>query len=180
MNDFSENYWKKRIETCVKALEKNNFDVFVAKDPAEANHIILEDILPAAGAKTVSWGDSMTLHATGVMAVIRENPDIELIETFAADVPREEIIERRRRALLVDLFFTGTNALTESGKLVNLDMVGNRVAGVIFGPKNVVITVGRNKLVSGSEIGDQAALRGRILFSSFWYRLSDSHRSRAC
>ena len=30
--------------------------------------------------------------------------------------------ERRRQALLVDLFLTGTNAVTEDGVLVNLDM----------------------------------------------------------
>jgi hypothetical protein len=36
----------------------------------------------------------------------------------------------------------------EAGKLVNLDMVGNRIAGIIFGPQHVIITAGRNKIVS--------------------------------
>ena len=58
------------------------------------------------------------------------------------------LLERRRQALLVDLFFTGTNGLTETGQLVNLDMVGNRVAGITYGPRKVIITVGRNKLVA--------------------------------
>jgi hypothetical protein len=79
-----------------------------------------------------------------------------------AGIPRAEIIERRRRALLVDLFITGTNAITECGKLVNLDMVGNRVAAIAFGPKNVVILAGRNKIVPDiagamSRIMDYAA-----------------------
>ncbi|MDX9839949.1 MAG: lactate utilization protein, partial [Desulfobulbus sp.] len=60
---------------------------------------------------------------------------------------RTEILERRRQALLADLFFTGTNAITEKGQLVNLDMVGNRVAGLTYGPRHVILTVGRNKLV---------------------------------
>lgn len=67
-----------------------------------------------------------------------------LIKTFEDGVPREEIIERRRQALLVDVFLTGSNAITECGKLVNLDMVGNRIAGIMFGPKTVIIVVGRN------------------------------------
>jgi L-lactate utilization protein LutB len=56
-------------------------------------------------------------------------------------------LERRRQALLADLFFTGSNAVTETGLLVNLDMVGNRVAGITFGPKHVVLFIGRNKIV---------------------------------
>lgn len=35
--------------------------------------------------------------------------------------------------------------------LVNLDMIGNRVGSITFGPKFVVIVVGRNKLVSNLD-----------------------------
>ena len=55
------------------------------------------------------------------------------------------------RELLADLFITGTNAVTETGKLVNLDMTGNRVASITFGPKNVILLVGRNKVVPDLE-----------------------------
>ena len=37
--------------------------------------------------------------------------------------------------------------MTETGQLVNLDMIGNRVGALTFGPKNVIILVGRNKIV---------------------------------
>ena len=90
----------------------------------------------------------MTLYATGVLDTLKENPDINVIETFAKGVPREKILERRRQALLVDVFLTGSNGLTENGELVNLDMVGNRIAGIIFGPRHVIITVGRNKIAT--------------------------------
>ena len=56
-------------------------------------------------------------------------------------------LERRRQALLADLFITGANAITEKGQLVNLDMYGNRVAGLTFGPKHVIVMAGRNKIV---------------------------------
>lgn len=52
-----------------------------------------------------------------------------------------------RRALLSDLFLTGTNAVTSCGRLVNLDMIGNRTAAISFGPKKVVLFVGQNKIV---------------------------------
>jgi len=151
MENTTEIYWKRRLEKCKNALENNNFDAYLAEDSLEANQIIIKEIIPKLDAKSASWGDSMTLHSTRVLNTLRKNPDIHLIETFAEGVPREEILERRRQALLVDIFFSGSNALTETGKLVNLDMVGNRIAGIIFGPQHVIITVGRNKIVSGVE-----------------------------
>jgi hypothetical protein len=93
----------------------------------------------------------MTLHQTGILDEIKKNQTISLIETFAKDVPREELLERRRKALLVDLFFTGTNAVTEAGQLVNLDMVGNRVGAITYGPRYVVLLIGRNKIVGNLD-----------------------------
>ena len=151
MTAIKDKYWQLRLEKCKAALERNKFETFLVADTAEAHRLIMEQLLPAINPRSVSWGDSMTLRATGVLEAIREREEINLIETFAQDTPRELLLERRRQALLVDLFFTGTNALTETGKLVNLDMVGNRVAGIAYGPRQVIITVGRNKLVTEVE-----------------------------
>jgi L-lactate utilization protein LutB len=155
MRNPVSNFWTSRLERCRQALEKNNFQAFVAGDAAQAKAIFHSQVLPGLEVKTVSWGDSMTLHATGILDHFRQNPDFDLIETFENRVPREKIIEKRRRALLADLFFTGSNAVTESGCLVNLDMVGNRVAGLTFGPRTVVVTMGRNKIVSDLETAMQ-------------------------
>jgi L-lactate utilization protein LutB len=147
MDNPLEHYWNQRLERCKQALERNDFEVFLADNPIRARDIILQEILPKTAAMTVSWGDSMTLHRTGVLDVLKRNPSFNILETFDNTLPRQEIIERRRQALLVDLFFTGTNAVTESGTLVNLDMLGNRIAAITFGPRHVVVTVGRNKII---------------------------------
>jgi hypothetical protein len=55
-----------------------------------------------------------------------------------------------RRQLTCDLFLSGTNALTLSGELVNIDATGNRVAAMFFGPRKVIVVAGRNKLVDGT------------------------------
>ncbi len=146
-----ENYWQKRLSEVKKALEDNNFEVFVADNAADASKIVQEEILPKTGAKTVSWGGSMTFIATGLYNSIKDNPNLEILDTFNKSLSGEEKTELRRRSLLVDLFITGTNALTEMGQLVNLDMIGNRIGGITFGPKHVVILVGRNKIVSDLE-----------------------------
>jgi hypothetical protein len=109
---------------------------------------LLKEILPKTGAKSVSWGGSLTFIDSGIYDAIKDNSDLEVLDTFDRNIPREQSLEARRQALLVDLFITGTNAITETGQLVNLDMYGNRIAAITFGPKSVVILVGRNKVVS--------------------------------
>ncbi|MGO9139177.1 MAG: lactate utilization protein [Syntrophales bacterium] len=162
MDTVSSQYWRERLRICKESLQENAFEAFVAEDRVQARNIVLEEIFPATRAKSASWGDSMTLHATGILDVLLTYPGLSIVKTFESGVPRAEIIERRRQALLVDFFITGTNAITECGKLVNLDMVGNRVAAIAFGPKTVVILVGRNKIVPDiagamSRISDYAA-----------------------
>lgn len=41
MAEYIDFYWEKRIEKCKEALEKNNFEVFLAEDPADANRLII-------------------------------------------------------------------------------------------------------------------------------------------
>ena len=147
MPDPIDTYWQLRLERCKTSLEKNNFEVFMAADTRSAGAIFLKDILPGIKVNSAAWGDSMTMLATGVLDIVKSNPGIQLIDPFDAQASAQERLERRRQALLADLFFTGSNAVTETGLLVNLDMVGNRVAGITFGPKHVVLFIGRNKIV---------------------------------
>lgn len=142
-----ENYWTLHLETLKETLEKNNFEVFIVADAAAAKALVLDKILPAAAPQTVSWGGSMTFIGSGLYQVLCEAPGITAIDTADATVDAQEKMARRRQALGVDLFFTGSNAVTEHGQLVNLDMQGNRVAALTFGPKKVVVLVGRNKIV---------------------------------
>jgi L-lactate utilization protein LutB len=146
-------YWKIKLEDVKDALEANNFEAFVAQDVAEARKIVLDEIIPKTGAKTVSWGGSMTFIATGLYEALKAAADMEVLDTFDKGLSPEERLERRRQALMVDIFLTGTNAVTETGMLVNLDMYGNRVAGITFGPKTVIILVGRNKIVADLNDG---------------------------
>ncbi|EFL49858.1 protein of unknown function DUF1121 [Solidesulfovibrio fructosivorans JJ]] len=142
-----ETYYAKRLEELAKALQGNHFNAHVVPDAAAARDLVINEILPASGAKTVAYGGSATLLATGLPAELAAMPDIEVINTLDKTLSAEQAYERRRQALLSDLFFTGTNAVTEDGVLVNLDMIGNRACAIAFGPKRVVVFVGRNKIV---------------------------------
>jgi L-lactate utilization protein LutB len=146
-----EHYWEVRLADLKKTLEGNNFEVFLAGNTDEAKRIVVEEIIPTTQAKRVSWGGSQTFRATGLYEILRRDDSLEAIDTFDKTISPQETLERRRQALLADLFVTGANAVTETGQLVNLDMIGNRIAALTFGPTYVVVIVGRNKVVPDIE-----------------------------
>jgi len=144
------------ITKTINSLKSNGFDVWFAVDHIEAEQIFWEEVFRTVHPNTVSWGDSMTLHSTNIIPRLKETQGVELIETFSERLTREEIIHNRKKAFSSDMFLTGTNAVTINGQLINLDMTGNRVAGIAFGPENVVLFIGVNKIV---EDIDQAMIR---------------------
>ena len=116
MDQPIENYSKLRLTDLKTALESNNFDVYLAENKQAACETVLKDIIPNLNARTISWGGSMTFMDTGLYAQLKENSDLEVLDTFDKKITAEEMLERRRQALLVDLFITGTNSVTETGQ----------------------------------------------------------------
>ena len=145
-----EDYWTCRLTDLKESLEKNNFDVYLAGDAASARDIVLEELAKARPA-SISWGGSLTLHQIQLYNPLKERTDLNVLDPFDKALSPAEAYEIRRQALLADFYITGTNAVTEAGQLVNLDMTGNRVAALTFGPKTVVVLLGRNKLVNSLE-----------------------------
>ena len=144
-------YWNIKLNSLKENLEKNNFEVFVAGSLKEVRSIVMGTLIPRIKPASISWGGSMTYVASGLYEELKESPSITVLDTFDKDLSAEESLERRRQSLLVDLYITGTNAVTESGMLVNLDMIGNRIAALTFGPKDVILIIGRNKIVPDLE-----------------------------
>jgi hypothetical protein len=134
-------------------LEINGFAVYVVDSASKAKEVFFGEILPALRPRSVSYADSLTLRETGIIQEVKELANIEFIETFDRTKPWDENIELRRKALLVDLFLAGANAITVGGQIVNLDMLGNRIGGITFGPKEVVLVAGKNKIVRDIEAG---------------------------
>ncbi len=152
---------KGRLAQVRKALEHNGFEAYLLGSADAARDFIITELLPRLmdedKVTTASFGGSMSLVDSGVYDAVRSHPDLRVLDTYDTSIPRYEVLDLRRRALLVDVFITGINAVTENGKLVNLDGTGNRVAALAFGPRHVVALVGRNKIVP-----DEAAARVRI------------------
>ncbi|MCK4352378.1 lactate utilization protein [candidate division WOR-3 bacterium] len=143
--------WHKEImvDKVIEALNKRNYDAFYAPTRKEGLKLVM-GLIPES--TTVGLGGSMTVAELGILKAL-ENGNYELYNQYNPKIPRGEAIELRRKSLTAEYFVTGTNALTINGELINLDGVGNRVAGITYGPKNVIIVVGINKIVNSIEEG---------------------------
>ncbi len=146
------------IARCAAALRRHHFDVVTVKTPEEAFEVMRATV-EAEQPKLVSFGDSMTMRATGIIEWLRADSRWTLLDGFDASMPRPERLEIRRQALLCDLFVTGINAVTEQGTLHWLDMVGNRIAPVAFGPRKVILVAGRNKITASREEAEERIRR---------------------
>ena len=147
-----------RLARCAEALRRHGFEAVVTKDAQEAFER-LRAAVEAEMPELVSFGDSMTMRDTGIVEWLRRDGRWRLLDGFDASMPRPERLEIRRQALLSDLFVTGINAVTEEGTLPWLDMVGNRIAPVAFGPRKVVIVAGRNKVVADRDAAEERIRR---------------------
>ena len=126
----------------VKALESRNMEAYYVKTKEAALAKALE--LSPEGS-SISWGGTMSAQEIGLTdALHKGNYDVydrEQVET------REEKEKIAHQALNCDFFIGSTNALSEDGVLVNVDGNANRVAAFAYGPKNVLLIVGMNKVV---------------------------------
>ena len=102
---------------------------------------------------SVGLGGSESVKEIGLLDYLINKKDIILFNQYEDGISMDENIHRRRQGLVSDIFVTSTNAITKDGKLVNADGSGNRVAAFSYGPKNVLVIVGINKIVENLEAG---------------------------
>ena len=132
----------------LKALENNGFDVVLVNNVEEAEKLTLQEIPRGS---SISMGGSVTLNMTGLLQKFRSE-EYSFFERFAQPT-WEDTVKVMRESLLSDYLVTGTNAITEDGKLLQVDSGGNRVAGMAYGPKNVIVISGINKIVADTHEG---------------------------
>lgn len=138
------------MKKLIENLEKNGFEVIEVQSGTEALHVSKQFI--KEGMK-VGLGGSTTVAQVGLLAYVTQKENITLFNQYEAGIDMEENMRRRREGMLSDLYITSCNALTENGELVNADGSGNRVAAQIFGPKKVLLLVGKNKIVKDLHAG---------------------------
>jgi L-lactate utilization protein LutB len=139
----------------VKAFENRRFEAYYCPDIPEAAEKVFS-LIPKE--HVVAWGGSMTADAMDLFAQT-EKRGYKVINRDAAKSP-EEKVDLMRKALLCDTFLMSSNAISEDGILVNIDGNGNRVAALCYGPKQVIVVAGLNKVV---KTLDDAVSRARSI-----------------
>ena len=137
-------YWLTRMKRVKRALERNGIKAYVAKTGDEARKKVLSLVRKGA---TVGLGGSRTSMEIGLLDALRSGGYC-LYDQYAPGLNLENSGEVRKKGTHAEYFVSGSNAITNDGKLVNVDGVGNRLAGFCFGPEKVIIVAGRNKIVA--------------------------------
>ena len=142
----------------IENLEKNNMKGYYAKDKNEALDIV-KGLL--SDGDLVGVGGSMSLFECGVIDHLRCGK-YEFLDRYKENLSREEINDIYRKSFYADAYLCSSNAITVNGDLYNVDGNSNRVAAICYGPKSVIMLVGKNKIVKNI---DEAARRVKTIAS---------------
>jgi len=132
-----------RIRKTMENLERNKMKPYFVENREQLIDIVRGLV---KNDKLITSGGSATLKESGVIEMLQS----EFASAFAARPvggSAEQMRDFFRSEFSSDTFLASTNALTEDGELYNVDGNGNRVAAMIYGPTQVIIVTGVNKIV---------------------------------
>ena len=129
---------KKVIET----LKKRGFLTIECDNAEDAKKYLLNEIPPD---KSVGIGGSVTIEQLQIYEdLINRGNTI-----YWHWKPQNDIFTERMNASSSDVYLCSVNALLTDGRMINIDGTGNRLSATLWGPKQVYIVIGKNKIVDG-------------------------------
>lgn len=147
MNEKITERNRKLAEKVLKGLESRNMEGHYAETREEALKIALE-LIPEGS--SIGWGGSTSIAEIGLKdAVCSGNYTVYNRDACATPEEKRAV---ELQCMGSEYFLCSTNAMTEDGILVNIDGKGNRVAAITWGPENVLMIVGMNKVVKDLDV----------------------------
>lgn len=140
-------YIEKQIERTIKNLNSRNMEGYYVNNTEQLFQKIKEFIVEGS---TIGVGDSMTLFETKIIDFLRDG-SCNFLDKYEEKLTKDEKREIYIKNFSADTFISSTNAITENGELYNIDGNGSRVAPMLYGPKQVIIVAGINKIVKNLE-----------------------------
>lgn len=146
MNQSPQQEWNQKLgKNLVSALNTRHFWAYYCPNKEDA---IKQALALIPDGNSVTWGGSDTIRAIGLIQKVKEGNYI----VYDRDtVPSENWPDYEREHYFSDTYLTSVNAVSEDGQLCLIDKVGNRAASLIFGPKNIIVIVGINKVVKTAD-----------------------------
>lgn len=141
MSEQRKLYYEKRGVQLVENLKKRHFDAYYC--PTKEAALTKALALIPEGA-SVGWGGALSARQIGLQDAVR-NGNYRVIDREACTTA-EQKEQAARDCMFADFFITGANALSMDGQMVNIDGIGNRVAAIVYGPANILVIAGMNKV----------------------------------
>jgi len=135
-----------KIEKLIQNFKLRNIDTYFFQTLEDAKEYLLK-IVPDNC--TIGIGHSATLQKMNITEGLIERGNIVYDKELAKN--KNESLSLKKKALTADWYITGSNAISVDGRIVNVDHSGNRAAAIIFGPDNVIVIVGINKIVDTAD-----------------------------
>ena len=135
--------YKNRADGIIKKLGLRKMEGYYADNMEEPCKKVLE--LIGSSPKSIAYGGSMTIDHSDLKQKIKDaGHDLIIREDYKTD---DEIKQLKAKMINADTFLMSTNAITLDGELINIDGRGNRVSYMIYGPEQVIVIAGMNKVV---------------------------------
>jgi len=146
MEQATRSYFDKRGEVLVKNLQKRHFEAYYCATKEEALKQALS-LIPEGS--TVGWGGAISAAQVGVQEAVHAG-NYTVIDRDQFSDPAEKL-RCMRQCFDADYFITGANAISLDGQMVNIDGNGNRVGMIVYGPRNIIVVAGMNKVCATLE-----------------------------
>ena len=153
MSTPKQQYYENLADSLIDKFNLRGIEGYYCETKEEALLTAKRFLTPGC---SVSWGGSMTLEEIGLIDDLK-NSDYTVFDRTTAKT-QEEKDALYAEVSHCDYYFMSTNAISLDGQLVNVDGLGNRVASLIHGPKNVVIVAGMNKVEDGQQLVAEAPM----------------------
>ena len=142
-------FYANQAESIIKKLKLRKMDGYYADTMEDAIKKVLE--LIGSPSKSIGYGGSMTIDNSDLKEEIKKaGHDLIVREDYKSE---EEVKELKSKMINADTFLMSTNAITLDGELINIDGRGNRVSYLIYGPDQVIVIAGMNKVVKDVDAG---------------------------
>ena len=149
MNESKKIFYRNQAENIIAKMKLRKMDAYYCEDVAEAKAKLVE--LLGSSPKNIGYGGSMTIDDNGFKdAISGAGHNIIVRENYTTP---DELKECKAMLVNADAFLMSSNAITLDGELINIDGRGNRVSFLIYGPDEVFVIAGMNKIVTDVPSG---------------------------
>lgn len=131
---------EEKVLTTITALKQNGFGVEYFETISDLKVHMLSNI---DATKSIGIGGSQTIYDIGLYKDLMDRGNPVYWHWLADETQRTKVLYK---ASNTDIYLSSSNGITEDGKIVNIDGLGNRTSSLCYGHEKVYIIIGTNKI----------------------------------